>query len=175
VSRLSPIEKIARDVAEKASDWVYELEEEAKGDSPIEKLLWMALVGSQHTWAEFELHTLDKRPSEETYKKYKENYGDQRRGLFAFIVPQFQIDRYRIDFAIFVRDCHMKEYCLLVECDGHDFHERTKEQASRDRSRDRTLQSLGYKIFRFTGSDIYRDPMKCAEDIVSQLSRWAYF
>lgn len=51
---------------------------------------------------------------------------------------------------------------LAVECDGHNFHERTKEQASTDRERDRELQAAGYPVFRFTGSDIWNDPMGCA-------------
>jgi hypothetical protein len=58
---------------------------------------------------------------------------------------------------------------LIIECDGHDFHERTKEQAARDRARDRELQANGFTIFRFTGSEIYRDPIGCA----SQVVKWA--
>jgi hypothetical protein len=54
---------------------------------------------------------------------------------------------------------------LVVECDGHDFHERTKEQAKRDRSRDRAIQQMGITIFRFTGSEIYQTPLKCARQI----------
>jgi very-short-patch-repair endonuclease len=55
---------------------------------------------------------------------------------------------------------------LAVECDGHDFHERTKEQARRDRKRDRDLQALGYTVLRFTGSEIARDPRAVAKEIV---------
>ena len=36
---------------------------------------------------------------------------------------------------------------VVVECDGHDFHERTKEQAANDRERDRGLQGLGFSVF----------------------------
>jgi very-short-patch-repair endonuclease len=53
---------------------------------------------------------------------------------------------------------------LIIECDGHEFHDRTKEQASNDRARDRKLKKLGYEVFRYTGSDIYSDPFKCAMD-----------
>ena len=48
---------------------------------------------------------------------------------------------------------------LVVECDGFDFHERTKEQASRDRRRDRALQRAGFKVYRYTGSDIWADAL----------------
>lgn len=58
---------------------------------------------------------------------------------------------------------------LVVECDGHEFHERTKEQAERDRSRDRALQERGYTVFRFTGSELHRDAFACARQVL----RWA--
>lgn len=54
---------------------------------------------------------------------------------------------------------------LVIECDGHDFHERTKRQAKRDRSRDRAFQQAGYTVFRFTGSEIYNDAWECAGQI----------
>ena len=83
--------------------------------------------------------------------------------------PQAQIDAYRVDFAFYQRGGEeSKIRGLVVECDGHDFHERTKQQAITDRSRDRRLQELGYTVYRFTGSEIYSDPMKCAE----QLLQW---
>lgn len=55
---------------------------------------------------------------------------------------------------------------LIVECDGHGFHERTKAQARRDKQRQRDLQIEGYHVIRFTGSEIYEDPAVCAEDVV---------
>lgn len=63
---------------------------------------------------------------------------------------------------------------LAVECDGHDFHERTKEQAARDRSRDRRLQSAGYEVYRFTGSEIYRSPLGCARQIFAWAEKAAW-
>jgi very-short-patch-repair endonuclease len=54
---------------------------------------------------------------------------------------------------------------LVVEVDGHDFHDRTKEQASYDRKRDRELSLEGYRVIRFTGSDVYNFPDQCTEDI----------
>jgi hypothetical protein len=61
--------------------------------------------------------------------------------------------------------------CLIVECDGHDFHERTKAQAKRDRSRDRKWQQQGVPVFRFTGSEIWTDPLECARQ-VAEWSGW---
>lgn len=55
---------------------------------------------------------------------------------------------------------------VIVEFDGHDFHERTKEQAEHDKKRDRKLTSLGYQILRFTGREVWRDPMACAMEAI---------
>lgn len=78
------------------------------------------------------------------------------------ITPQAHIGNYRVDFLIKDSETGIT---AVVECDGHDFHERTKEQARKDRSRDRELQAKGYLVLRYTGSEIWRDPWKCAEDI----------
>jgi very-short-patch-repair endonuclease len=82
------------------------------------------------------------------------------------IVPQYQWKKYRIDFALF---CERFDEPVFVECDGHDFHERTKEQAARDRGKDRAIQQAGISILRFTGSEIYRDPEGCVTQIIQFL------
>lgn len=100
------------------------------------------------------------------------------------VTPQFRVARHRIDFLVEYQGWMRKpgtaerelvKESLLVECDGHDFHERTKEQAARDRARDRELQSAGYMVFRFTGAEIWRDPVGCAvqtlEDIAERMNR----
>jgi very-short-patch-repair endonuclease len=58
---------------------------------------------------------------------------------------------------------------LIVECDGHEFHEKTKEQVRRDRQRDRALQSLGMPVFRYPGSELYRDVFRCAAEALTAL------
>ena len=87
--------------------------------------------------------------------------GDPKGWPLLTIVPQYQMEDFRVDFALFWRGGHL----IVVECDGHDFHERTAEQAERDRSRDRMLQKRNIAILRFTGREVYRDPFKCAEEI----------
>ena len=110
------------------------------------------------------------------------------------ITPQAQLGEYRVDFLL-VHENIETEYPkeaqeelsedtiaiikpelgvhtriqkdLIIECDGHDFHEKTKQQATRDKRRDRILQSLGYKVFRFTGSEIYNDAMGCAFEVIN--------
>lgn len=89
-----------------------------------------------------------------------------RKGTWLFTInPQEKIGDYRVDFVL-VCDKGKK---VVVECDGHDFHERTKEQAAKDRKRDRELQAKGYLVLRYTGSEIYRSPTECAMDAIKKL------
>ncbi len=68
----------------------------------------------------------------------------------------------------------MPVFCpIVIEVDGHEFHERTKEQAQRDKSRDRALTGAGYRVLRFTGSEVFRDPIARAESIMFQLEEMA--
>lgn len=82
------------------------------------------------------------------------------------LVHQQQIGKYRVDFSITLGDKK-----VVVECDGHDFHERNKEQASRDKSRDRELVTLGYRVMRFTGSEIWANPFACASQVLAFLRK----
>lgn len=78
--------------------------------------------------------------------------------------PQEQIGSYRVDFLVEL-DVEGKSAKLVIECDGHDYHERTKEQAERDKSRDRDLTAQGYAVIRFTGSEIWRGPGACRDEV----------
>jgi hypothetical protein len=53
---------------------------------------------------------------------------------------------------------------VIVELDGHDFHERTPGQAQSDKSRDRELQSMGWHVLRFTGREVLRHPAACLDE-----------
>lgn len=96
--------------------------------------------------------------------------------MVVSIKPQEKIDCsgkiFRVDFLLEVfRVIRFKNankvinINIVVECDGHDYHERTKEQAQRDKERDRILQAHRYYVLRFTGSEIYKDPYDCADKV----------
>jgi very-short-patch-repair endonuclease len=57
------------------------------------------------------------------------------------------------------------EECVIVECDGWEFHGRTRAQFERDRERDAHFQSLGFVVFRFTWRQITRQPALVARRI----------
>ena len=54
---------------------------------------------------------------------------------------------------------------LVVEVDGHEFHEETKEQVRHDKQRDRNLMMMGYKSVHFAGSEVYKNVQKCTQEI----------
>jgi hypothetical protein len=66
----------------------------------------------------------------------------------------------RPDFAL-LRDGAV---VLLIDIDGHDFHERTKTQVRADRSRDRQLLRCRLPLARFTGSEVYASASGCAKE-----------
>lgn len=77
---------------------------------------------------------------------------------------QQKCGKYRIDFAV---ACALG--WLAVEIDGHEFHEKTKEQASKDRARERYLVTQGYRVIRFTGADVWNNPFLCCSDTSDQI------
>lgn len=81
---------------------------------------------------------------------------------------QARVGNYRADFLLDHMTDAGQRKIVVVECDGHDFHDRTKEQARHDRQRDRFMASLGIVCLRFTGSEIFADAMKCAAEALSQ-------
>lgn len=83
------------------------------------------------------------------------------------LYPQAKIGPYTADFVLFHKHVGTEEPCnvVVVECDGHDFHEKTKQQASHDKKRDRFMQSRGFLIARFSGSDIWRDANACVSEL----------
>ena len=68
----------------------------------------------------------------------------------------------RVD--IFFTKLTNEKYKLVVECDGYEWH-KSKESFIRDRKRDRALKAAGYEVLRFSGSEIIRDPISCANEL----------
>ena len=87
------------------------------------------------------------------------------KGSAPLIIPQMRVLQFRIDFAVVWYRAECGPVTLAVECDGHDFHEKTKDQARRDKSRDRALFSAGWPVLRFTGQEIHEDAAQCADDV----------
>jgi hypothetical protein len=58
---------------------------------------------------------------------------------------------------------------LLVECDGFQYHG-DKTSFTDDRRRDRILKSHGYEVLRFSGPEIFANPVQAAVDLAEYLA-----
>lgn len=101
-------------------------------------------------------------------------YLDMFEKLFDGVLMQSQKEivcgdnRYRVDFLI-TATIGGNTQKVVIECDGHDYHERTKIQAQADKQRDGDLLAAGYKVMWFTGSEIFRDSSKCALEVLQYI------
>lgn len=73
------------------------------------------------------------------------------------IIAQLPWRRYRIDWT--VRRAGKTD--IFIECDGNEFHTEPDDVA-RDRTRDAEMTAAGFKVLRFTGSEIFADAGRCA-------------
>jgi very-short-patch-repair endonuclease len=92
-------------------------------------------------------------------------------------IPQYTLmveeKNYRLDFALLyektLNNELIKEVKIAIECDGHDFHS-TKEQIRKDSLRTRKLMSHGWKVIRYTGSEIYQKANKSEiREVISEI------
>jgi very-short-patch-repair endonuclease len=120
-------------------------------DSPIEEIMLAALV-----WAPLGC---------EYHRDLQICFTDRRPLTDVVIAPQHEIVGHRVDFAVFVNRLASHEVRVVVECDGHEFHEKTREQVARDNRRHRELQISGWEVFRFSGSEIWNGAVACCGDI----------
>lgn len=72
---------------------------------------------------------------------------------------------YRVDFLITVDYKNQGLKGFVIECDGHEFHQKTKEQVEKDNQKTRDLQMKGLEVIRFSGTEIWHRGYKCACEI----------
>lgn len=128
---------------------VWESQIRGLAQSPIEELYLAAVFASNIDWGDNPVHIYTKPYCE-----------DESRFEGDHLWPQTQIGNYRVDF-LFEHVWHAGRRRLVVECDGHNFHEKTRAQAAADKARDRFLLGQGYPVLRFSGAEVYRDPFTC--------------
>lgn len=88
--------------------------------------------------------------------KFRDAYGSRVYHVYS----QMPVGNYIADIVI---NTDLQK--VAIECDGHDFHEKTKSQASKDKKRDREFQKEGYIILRYTGSEIVNEPQIISDDL----------
>lgn len=129
----------------------------AKCESPIERLFLAALSTYMRMHPDFQFILSATIPLDL-----------DRACCRVWCVPQAQLGPYRVDFLL-IDQRHTPARRSIIECDGHDFHERTKKQAQRDRSRDRWFTTSGMPVLRFTGSEIYSRPFELVDEVAEWL------
>lgn len=132
-------------------------------DSPIEKIMGAALFFTTDGYNR--LIFSDSESFIEENRKLAEIDPKHWGTSFA---SQVKIDKYKVDFLL-ATVCMGRVFFTAIECDGHDYHERTKQQASRDKKRDRFLIGKNIPTLRFTGSDLYNNSEECLEEITDYL------
>lgn len=140
--------------------------------SPIENLMAAALLFAVSS---------DEWFNEPYYKNKFEERGEHDftqlektlRSMGIYIWPEATVGKYRADFLVCFAHFNGGYSWGAIECDGHNHHNLTKEQAEHDRERDRYFQSIGLLILRFTGTEISRAPLKAATGALSIMEKRA--
>jgi hypothetical protein len=78
--------------------------------------------------------------------------------LRELLEGQYKIGGFRFDWALPV-------YKILIELDGHQWHH-TLEQRAHDARKARFAQKLGWRVVRFTGTEIHRNPDTCISELL---------
>lgn len=133
--------------------------------SPIEDRLW------DHIVSRFSKLDIFHEATPDTAMATMNLAAAHGEGSAVVATRQFPFSSYVVDIAFlaFTMRSRGGNIFLAIECDGHDYHERTKEQAARDKSRDRALVAAGFSVLRFTGSEIWHRPDQCVDEICEVL------
>lgn len=133
---------------------------EGEISSPIEDLFFIAC----HVLAE--AHFVKINPDVWTDRK-----GVDHLGCGIHIIPQFKVGKYRVDFHLSQVQIGPDDILtpVIVELDGHDFHDKDKTQRAYEKARDRYLVKEGYRVLHFTGSEVVADPYKVAYEALTLL------
>jgi len=123
--------------------------------SPIEDLFWIALS----TMLAAERVELNPDPDIGAHGEPVYTHG-------VCCHPQAKIGKYTVDFL--VHDA-TDQPSIVVELDGHDFHDKDKYQRAYEKARDRFLVREGYRVLHFTGSEVVKDPYKVAYEVLATL------
>lgn len=126
--------------------------EDLRIDSPIERALYVALKSTMRFNGDEEADIVEINGNVFT--------------IGIDIKPQFSIGKYRVDFLVINHRREEQSRQVVVECDSQSFHDRTEQERRYEKKRDRDMQRLGYRVFRFTGAEILKNPFAVAKEIL---------
>jgi REase_MTES_1575 len=92
----------------------------------------------------------------------------QKWRIYGLSNTTIQIEGRTLRPDLFVWIPSRPSFKVVVECDGFAYHS-DKAAFSRDRGRDRILQQQGYQVFRFSGQEIFGDPIGTSHKFINYL------
>lgn len=118
-------------------------------ESPIEKILYVALISTLNSYDLF-LYIENQTLIESNGRKY---YAD-------FTISHDEMLNWDL----------REDFMLVIECDGYEFHQKTKEQVDNDNQREYDIKMAGWEIIRFSGREIYNNPIECAKKVMRYIA-----
>lgn len=92
-------------------------------------------------------------------------YSPTNGALFGQLTVKVAGRHHRLDYAVVAP---RRDVFMAIEIDGgHHFQ---REQAQRDRKRDRDLAGRGWTPIRFTGGEVFRDAESCVREVVEAVA-----
>ena len=85
--------------------------------------------------------------------------------LFGQLTVKAAQRHHRLDYAVVAP---RRDVFIAIEVDGGHHYQR--EQAQRDRKRDRDLAGRGWTPIRFTGGEVFRDAEDCVREVVEAVA-----
>jgi len=122
-------------------------------ESPIEQLFYIEWLFIQFVDSEYRhLYLWPQYQRKEETGKYRLDF------MVDFVPEAFEESRGRQEDEIIFP---IKPPKLGIEIDSHIWHEKTKKQVQYHKERERFLIAHGWKLLRFTGSEVYENPARC--------------
>lgn len=82
--------------------------------------------------------------------------------------PDIKVEGRSIRPDIYIWRLDRNDLNIIVECDGYQHHS-DKGSFTHDRRRDRALKKMGFEVLRYSGSEIYQDPINTAYELFDYL------
>lgn len=161
---LSFLDKTSQDIGDMYANRFYDCiktDLHEKGiSSPIEDIFYIAI--------NYECHK-----SERLINPYPEYDLENRCVIYPdgiYVYPQHKVGKYRVDFLVTYQSGD-KLTEIIVELDGHEFHDKNKKQRAYEKARDRYLVQQGYAVFHYTGSEVVANPSLIANEVIDEITK----
>lgn len=159
------INKASDDAGRIEAEWAYVEISCFIGEHEISSPIEQMFVAAIHVMAKANFERINPPPLM--------GIGGEYNGNGVYVQPQFRVDKYRVDFRVErFGNCGHSTGVVLVELDGHEFHDKDQKQRSYEKARDRFLAKSGFVVLHFTGSDVAADPYKVAYEVLDAVQSY---